>query len=192
MIISFKQLSKDERGRRIFSLLNSILAKRVEHARNIAMNHKLYLQIKVYIFVWEHGENIKKTNTLGEGDQGMCYSSEFFGKKVVVKHLKELSEANLITEISWLHNIWCIGHPNIVPPVTLNDGEVVIFLDDHGVPTITMEEIQGRSVDETDFATWTTFDKIWAFVQLADCLNMLHKYGLFHSDLHRMNIIIYK
>jgi hypothetical protein len=186
--MSFDQLSDGERASRVSSLFGTMVAEREKQATEIALWREVYFQINGYVFAWKTGDNT--WTEIGEGSQGKCYTTKFKEKNAVVKLLKGLSESKLISEISWLHNIWCIGHPNIVPPITLADGQVLTFLDDDGLPTITMVEIEGHSVEETDFSDWTTFDRIWAFVQMADCLNVLHKYGLFHSDLHRMNIII--
>jgi tRNA A-37 threonylcarbamoyl transferase component Bud32 len=180
--------SHEEKSQRCSTLVETIVAERKRQVTAIQLITAIFEQIKGYLFHAPSDENAY-SEILGEGEKGICYSINFLGREIVVKSLRGTSEEKIIREISWLHNIWCIGHPNVVCPVRV-DGKIVISMDINGMPMITMEKVNGTSIDETDFSSWTIYDKIWAFVQLADCLNLLHEYGLFHGDLHRKNIII--
>jgi serine/threonine protein kinase len=98
----------------------------------------------------------------------------------------------IVQEIAWLFNIWCIG-PNVVKPVVSGSVIAIAFAVNaigEVKPMTTMTAVKGTPVKSTDFSSWNTCDKVFAFAQVADCLNLLHAYGVFHGDMHTGNIMI--
>jgi hypothetical protein len=107
----------------------------------------------------------------------------------------------VIEETAHLHNVFCLGHPNIVQPATtpsLQDNTynrqvytIIIWDSTTSSFAITMRKVNPLELIDNDItSTLSLAQRITIFAQLADCLNFLHQYGLRHWDLYTDNYII--
>jgi hypothetical protein len=107
----------------------------------------------------------------------------------------------VIEETAHLHNVFCLGHPNIVQPATtpsLQDNTynrqvytIIIWDSTTSSFAITMRKVNPLELIDNDItSTLSLAQRITIFAQLADCLNFLHQYGLHHWDLYTDNYII--
>ena len=130
----------------------------------------------------------------GKGGNGTCYTADInddtfnIHEKVLFKWV---NENNPIMEIAYLHNVWCLGHPNFVKAATVwHDGKmmaIIVRLKSYERFAVTMQPVSKttRTAEERLLR-----ENVLIFARLADSVNFLHYHGLRHWDLHDENYII--
>lgn len=129
----------------------------------------------------------------GEGTEGKCYTANLNACGLHGNYLFKQCNGGLedaINETIHLHNLYCLGHPNIVQPVItyINNSPhtVVIWNPENSSFSVTMNLI----TPHPNPTGLTVQERIFVYARLADCLNFIHAHGLRHWDLHTENFII--
>lgn len=115
------------------------------------------------------------------------------GEYACIKFLNDYHEPDdIIDEIAYIRLIWYFDHPNFVRPCSTEvDGEntfVVVYEKYDGMYRfgLAMAKIVECNVPVSD---WSAAERLLAFAQVVDALNLLHSYGLSHCDLTDQNLL---
>jgi len=125
---------------------------------------------------------------LGEGGMGAVYLAEdtTLHRKVALKVLPEdmaSSPDRLVRFQREARAVAALNHPNIVTLFSVEEA--------HGTPFLTMELVEGTSLDRVVAAAPVPLAKVFDIgIALADALAAAHEKGIVHRDLKPANVMV--
>ena len=138
---------------------------------------------------------LENISLVGYGKDGSCFTANVnknnrndllgLDDKVLIKWVVGKQPSS---EIAYLLNLWCLGHPNIVQPFTIiieNKTFAVIVCDKKFRRyAVTMKAVVPHN---QLLKTLALENRITIFAQLADCLHFLDIHGLCHMKNYIIN-----
>lgn len=135
-------------------------------------------------------------DSVGSGSNGVCFTGSLRAESYGINQnilFKWANTNSSVDEIAHLHNLWCLGHPNICQPIIakINNLSCPVIVWERATEgnryAITMVAIRSTEIGAEDR---TVEENMVVYTRLADCMNFIHFHGLRHWDLHGNNYIV--